>query len=70
MVIFRDTRISNRKELEATVQLGSYDLITEAWWDELHNWSAALGGCKLFRRDRQGRAGGLLPFILKKGAEK
>jgi len=36
-----------------------YDIvaITEMWWDILHNWSAAMDGYKLFRRDRQGRRG-------------
>ena len=34
--------------------LESYDLvaITEIWWDEPHDWSAAIDGYKLFRRDR------------------
>lgn len=27
----------------------------ETWWDDLHNWTAAVDGCKLFRRDRQGK---------------
>ena len=31
-----------------------YDLvaITETWWDCSNDWSAAVGGYKLFRRDR------------------
>ncbi|KAK4808573.1 hypothetical protein QYF61_009876 [Mycteria americana] len=32
--------------------------ITETWWDDSHDWSAAMDGYKLFRRDRQGRRGG------------
>ena len=38
----------------------NYDLvvITEAWWDHSHNWSAAVNGYKLFRKDRQGTRGG------------
>ena len=46
--------------LKATVELENYDLIavTETWWDESHDWSAAIDGYKLFRRDRQGRNGG------------
>ncbi|KAK4823236.1 hypothetical protein QYF61_000096 [Mycteria americana] len=32
--------------------------ITETWWDDSHNWSAAMDGYKLFRRDRRGRRGG------------
>ncbi|GAB0178246.1 maestro heat-like repeat-containing protein family member 7 [Grus japonensis] len=53
--------MSNKQEdLEATVQQDSYDLvtITETWWDDCHDWSAAVDGYKLFRRDRQGRRGG------------
>ena len=30
----------------------------ETWWDGSHDWSAAVDGYKLFRRDRQGRRGG------------
>ena len=38
----------------------NYDLvaITETWWDCSHDWSAAVDGYKLFRKDRQGRKGG------------
>ena len=32
--------------------------ITETWWDDSYDWSAAMDGYKLFRRDRQGRRGG------------
>ena len=41
------------------MQLENYDIvaITETWWDDSHNWSAAMDGYKLFRRDRQGRSG-------------
>lgn len=31
--------------------------LVETWWDESHNWSAAMGACKLFRRNHQGRGG-------------
>lgn len=57
MIIFKDIRAGNRKELQATVLLESYSLITiaEMWWYELHDWRAAISGYKLFRRDRQGR---------------
>ncbi|GAB0177147.1 hypothetical protein GRJ2_000179900 [Grus japonensis] len=47
--------MGNKKEgLEATVLLESYDLvaITETWWDESHDWSAAIYGYRVFRRDR------------------
>ena len=48
---------NKQEELEAIVQLENYDIvaITETWWDDSHNWSAAMDGYKLFRRDRQGR---------------
>ncbi|TRZ08055.1 hypothetical protein HGM15179_019054 [Zosterops borbonicus] len=31
--------------------------IKEMWWDDSHDWSTAMGGYKLFRRDRRGRRG-------------
>jgi len=45
---------NKQEELEATMLLESYDLvaITETWWDEFRNWSAAIDGYRLFRRDR------------------
>ncbi|XP_051640625.1 uncharacterized protein LOC127469851 [Manacus candei] len=51
---------NKQEELEAIVQQESYDVvaITETWWDDSHDWSAAMDGYKLFRRDRQGRRGG------------
>ncbi|GAB0207400.1 mitochondrial enolase superfamily member 1 [Grus japonensis] len=51
---------NKQEELEAIVQQDSYDLvaITETWWDDSHDWSAAMDGYKLFRRDRHGRRGG------------
>ncbi|GAB0203330.1 hypothetical protein GRJ2_002798600 [Grus japonensis] len=50
---------NKQEELEAIVQLENYDIvaITETQWDDSHNWSAAMDGYKLFRRDRQGRRG-------------
>ncbi|GAB0203947.1 hypothetical protein GRJ2_002860300 [Grus japonensis] len=50
---------NKQEELEAIMQLENYDIvaITETWWDDSHNWSAAMDGYKLFRRDRQGRRG-------------
>ncbi|KAK4825626.1 hypothetical protein QYF61_001306 [Mycteria americana] len=49
-----------QEELEAIVHQENYDIvsITETWWDDSHNWSVAMDGYKLFRRDRQGRRGG------------
>ena len=51
---------NKQEELEAIVQLENYDIVAimETWWDDSHNWSAAMDGYKLFRRDRQGRRGG------------
>ncbi|XP_054058617.1 UPF0462 protein C4orf33 homolog isoform X2 [Rissa tridactyla] len=51
---------NKRDELEAIAQQDSYDVvaITETWWDDCHDWNAAMNGYKLFRRDRQGRRGG------------
>ncbi|GAB0183989.1 hypothetical protein GRJ2_000864200 [Grus japonensis] len=51
---------NKHEELEAIVQQDSYDLvaITETWWDDSHDWSAAMDGYKLFRGDGQGRRGG------------
>jgi len=45
---------SKQEKLEAIVQEDSCGLvaITETWWDDSHNWSAAMDGYKLFRRDR------------------
>ncbi|KAK4828839.1 hypothetical protein QYF61_000896 [Mycteria americana] len=42
-----------QEELEAIVHQENYDMvaITETWWDDSHNWSAAMDGYKLFRRD-------------------
>ena len=51
---------NKQEELEVCVQLQGYDLtrITEMCWDSSHNWSAAMDGYKLFRKDRLGRQGG------------
>ncbi|PKU49300.1 mitochondrial fission process protein 1 [Limosa lapponica baueri] len=51
---------NKQEELEAIIQQGNYDIvaITETWWKDSHNWSAAIGGYQLFRRDRHGRRGG------------
>jgi len=44
--------MGNKQELEAIMQLENYDIvaITESWWDDLHNQSAAMDGYKCFRR--------------------
>ncbi|KAK4823010.1 hypothetical protein QYF61_024812 [Mycteria americana] len=48
---------TQQEELEAIVHQENYDMvaITETWWDDSHNWSAAMDGYKLFRRDRKKR---------------
>ena len=47
---------NKQEELEAIVQLESYDIvtITEMWWNDSHIWSAVMNGYRLFKRDRQG----------------
>ncbi|GAB0190587.1 mitochondrial enolase superfamily member 1 [Grus japonensis] len=59
---------NKQEELEATVLLESYDLvaITETWWDESNDWSAAINGYRLFRRDRRGRRGRRVALYIKK----
>jgi len=51
---------NKQEELEAIVQQDSHDLVAipETWWDDSHDWSAAMEGYKLFRRDRRGKRGG------------
>jgi len=59
---------NKQEELEATMLLESYDLtaLTETQWDESHDWSVAIEGYRLFRRDRWGKRGeGLAPYIKK-----
>jgi len=45
---------NKQEELEVIVQQDSYDLVAimEMWWVESYDWSAAMDGYKLFRRDR------------------
>ncbi|XP_050769715.1 macrophage immunometabolism regulator-like [Gymnogyps californianus] len=42
------------------MQVQGYDLvgITETWWDSSHDWSVAMEGYSIFRKDRPGRRGG------------
>ena len=42
---------NKQEELEAIVQQENCDIvaITETWWDDSHNWSAAMDGYKLLR---------------------
>ena len=41
-------------------------LATETPWDESHDWSAAINGYRLFRRDRQRRRGRVVALYIKK----
>ncbi|KAJ7401355.1 hypothetical protein BTVI_96966 [Pitangus sulphuratus] len=43
---------NKQEELEAMMQHESYDIvpIIETWWDDFHDWSAAMDGYKLFRK--------------------
>ncbi|KAK4816205.1 hypothetical protein QYF61_012670 [Mycteria americana] len=60
---------NKQRELEATMLQESYDLvvITETWCDESHDWSAAINGYNLFRRDRQGRRARGVALYVKNG---
>ncbi|KAJ7410343.1 hypothetical protein WISP_109099 [Willisornis vidua] len=59
--------LSTFQELEATVQQENYDVVavTETWWDDSHDWSAAMEGYKLFRKDRQDRRGGAVALYVR-----
>ncbi|GAB0180200.1 hypothetical protein GRJ2_000485300 [Grus japonensis] len=50
---------NKQEELEAIGQQENYAIVAimKTWWDDLHNWSAAMDGYKLFRRARHGRRG-------------
>ncbi|PKU44704.1 glycerol kinase [Limosa lapponica baueri] len=62
---------NKQEELEATVLLESYDIVanTETWCDESHDWSVAIEGYKLFRRDRRERRGGGVTLYVKEWIE-
>jgi len=62
---------NKQEELEATMLLGSYDLtvLIETWWDESHDWSVAISGYRLFRRDRWGKTGEGVAFYIKKSIQ-
>ncbi|PKU39396.1 mitochondrial fission process protein 1 [Limosa lapponica baueri] len=55
---------NKQEELEAIVQQENYDIVAikEARWDDLHNWSAAMGSYKLFRREGR-RGGGIALYV-------
>jgi len=62
---------NEQEQLEATVLLESYDLIalTETSWDESHDWSTAIDGYRLFRRDRWGKRGASVALYTKKSIQ-
>ena len=59
---------NKQEELETMVQLGKYDLIAtmKTWWDESHDWKTLTENYRLFRRDRQGRRGGVVALYVRK----
>lgn len=42
-------------------------MITEMWWNDSHDWSAATDGYKLFRRDRWSRRGSRVSLYIMDG---
>jgi len=58
---------NKQEELEAIVQQDSLDFaaITEKWWDDSHDLSAAMEGYKLFRKDKGGKRGGGLALCVR-----
>ncbi|KAK4823680.1 hypothetical protein QYF61_005651 [Mycteria americana] len=62
---------NKQKKLEAIVHQENYDMvaITETWWDNSHNWSVAMDGYKLFRRDRRGRRGGGVALYIRESLD-
>lgn len=58
---------NKQEELEAMLQLENYDLIAimETWWDKSHNWNIGMEGYKIYRRNRQGRNGGVALHVKK-----
>ena len=55
--------INKQEELEAIVHQANYDTvpIMEMWWDHSYDWSAAMDGYKLFRKDNQ--EGGVVAWL-------
>lgn len=49
---------NKQEELETIVQQeNDVFAITKTWWNDSHDWSAAIEVCKLFRRDGQSSTG-------------
>uniref|UniRef100_A0A8C8RGD0 Maestro heat like repeat family member 6 n=1 Tax=Pelusios castaneus TaxID=367368 RepID=A0A8C8RGD0_9SAUR len=66
--IFTMAHYDNQQALcDICKHLVFYDIIgiTETWWDNLRDWSTAMDGYKLFRKDRQGRRGGGVALYVK-----
>ncbi|KAJ7425368.1 hypothetical protein BTVI_03143 [Pitangus sulphuratus] len=60
-------RMRNEQEdLKALVLSKRFDItdIGETWWDESCDWCAILDDYRLFRRDRQGRWGRVMLYII------
>ncbi|PKU31519.1 rna-directed dna polymerase from mobile element jockey- hypothetical protein [Limosa lapponica baueri] len=60
-----------QEELELYAQSESYDIIgiTETCWDNSHNWRIMTDGYRLYRKDSQGRKGGLVVLYVKENLE-
>lgn len=56
---------NKQEEVEFCVQLQGYELIgvMERWWDSSYDWSAAVDGYRLFRKEGQEGEKGELPFM-------
>jgi len=62
---------NKQEEMELIILSESYDTIgiTETWWDNSYLWRIAMGGYRLFRKDRQGRRGGRAVLYIKENLE-
>ncbi|KAJ7410982.1 mitochondrial fission process protein 1 [Willisornis vidua] len=62
---------NKQKKLEAIMQQKIYDIvaITEMRWDDSHDWSAAMGGYRLIRRDSQGKRGEEVDLYVRESLE-
>ncbi|KAJ7419656.1 rna-directed dna polymerase from mobile element jockey-like [Pitangus sulphuratus] len=50
---------TKQEELEVIVQQENYNTVAriKTWWDDFHNWSAAMDFYEPFRRDKQKKRG-------------
>ncbi|KAJ7412715.1 mitochondrial fission process protein 1 [Pitangus sulphuratus] len=61
-------RMGNKQEeLKTIVLQESCDVvyIMEKWWDDSYDWSGAMGGYKLFRRNSKGTRGGRVALYVR-----